>query len=79
MPVDRQLAIESLKRLDNGLYEMYRKVQDVEDYVKKDLISYQKLQLYLLSLDALDDLEDMGVVKIINDYQKKAVYVKRNL
>lgn len=44
MPVDRQLAIESLKRLDDGLYNMYRRIQDVEDYVRKDPVSFRRAQ-----------------------------------
>ena len=79
MPVDRKLAVESLKRLDEGLYDMYRKVQDTEDYVRRDPEAYRKLQIYLLSLDALDNLEELGVIEIINDYENCAVYVKRNL
>jgi len=78
MPVDRTLAIESLKRMDEGLYEMYTKLKDLGDCVKKDPESYKKLQIYLLSLDALDHLEEMGAIEIINDYEKNAVYVKRS-
>jgi len=76
MPVDRTLAIESLKRLDEGLYNMYKKFEDLDDYVRKDPESYKKVQLYLLSLDALDDLEEAGAIEIINDYEKNTVYVK---
>jgi hypothetical protein len=79
VPVDRQLAIESLKRLDEGLYNIYRKVQDLEDYVRKDPESFGKLQLYLLSLDVLDKMERRGIVEIINDYENNTIYVKRNL
>jgi len=79
MPVDRKLAIESLKRLDEGLYNMYKKFEDLDDYVKKDPESYKKVQLYLLSLEALDHLEDIGAIEIINDYEKNAVYVKRSV
>jgi len=78
MPVDRELAIESLKRLDEKLYNMYKKLKDVEDYVINDMTTFQKLRIYLLSLDALDDLEKIGVVEIINDYEKKVVLLKRN-
>lgn len=78
MPVDRKLAVESLKRLDEKLYNMYQKMKDVEDYVKKDATTFQKLRLYLLSLDALDNLERIGVIEIINDYENKTVLVRRN-
>jgi len=78
MPVDRELAVESLKRLDEKLYNMYQKLKDAEEYVKNDVTSFQKLQIYLLSLDALDDLESLGIIGIINDYRNKAVFVRRN-
>jgi hypothetical protein len=78
MPVDRELAIESLKKVDENLYKMYRKLKDVENYVKSDITTFQKLCIYLLSLDALNDLEKSGFVEIINDYEKKAVFLKRN-
>jgi len=78
MPVDRDLAIESLKRVDVKLYNMYQRLKDVEEYVKNDITTFQKLRIYLLSLDALDDLEKNGVVEIINDYKNKAVLLKRN-
>jgi len=78
MPVDRELAVESLKRLDEKLYNMYQKLKDAEEYIKNDTTTFQKLQLYLLSLDALDDLESLGIIEIINDYRNKAVFVRRN-
>jgi hypothetical protein len=78
MPVDRELAIESLKKFDERLYNMYQKLRDVEEYVKRDITTFQKLHLYLLSLDALDDLERLGFVEIINDYGNKTVLLRRN-
>jgi len=78
MPVDRELAIESLKRLDAKLYDMHRKLKEVEDYVRNDMATFQKLRIYLLSLDALDDLERIGAIEIINDYENKTVLLKRN-
>jgi len=78
MPVDRELAIQTLKRLDEKLYNMYQKLKDVEDYVKNDVATFQKLRIYLLSLEALDDLEKAGAIEIINDYENKAVLLKRN-
>ena len=76
MPVDRELAAETLKRFDEGLYALYRKIQDLDDYVKKDPESYGKLQVYLLSLEALDDLERTGAIEIVNDYEHGAIYVR---
>jgi hypothetical protein len=78
MPVDRKLAIESLKRLDQKLYSMYQRMKDLEDYVRNDVETFQKLHVYLLSLDAVDHLEKLGVVEIINDYENKAVLLRRN-
>jgi len=78
MPVDRKLAIESLKRLDQKLYSMYHRMKDLEDYVKNDVETFQKLHVYLLSLDAMNDLEKHGIIEIVNDYENKAVLVRRN-
>jgi len=78
MPVDRELAIESLKRLDTKLYDMHRKLKEVEDYVKNDIATFQKLRIYLLSLDALDNLEAAGLIQVINDYENKTILLKRN-
>ena len=78
MPVDRKLAIESLRRLDQRLYDMYYKLKSVEDYVRNDVETFQKLHVYLLSLEAMDDLERGGIIEIVNDYENKAVLVRRN-
>jgi len=78
MPVDRELAIESLKRLDQKVYNMYHRMKELEDYLKSDVETSQKLHIYLLSLDAMDELERQGIVEIINDYQNKAVLLRRN-
>lgn len=64
MPVDRKLAIESLKRLDQRLYDMYHRMKDLEDYVRNDVETFQKLHVYLLSLEAMDDLEEDGIIQI---------------
>jgi hypothetical protein len=77
MPVDRELAIESVKRVDEKLYNMYYRMKDLEDYVKNDARTFERLRLYLFSLDALDDLERTGAIEIINDYDKNAVLVRR--
>lgn len=78
MPVDRELAIETLKRFDERLYTLYKKLQDIDDYVKNDPECYGKLQVYLLSLETLDDLEKTGVIEIVNDHENGAIYVRRN-
>ena len=78
MPVDRELAIESLKRVDRSVYSMYHRMKDLEDYIRHDVETFQKLQVYLLSLEAMDDLEKDGIIEIINDYENKAVLVRTN-
>jgi len=78
MPVDRELAIESLKRLDQKLHNMYYRMKDLEDYIETDIETFQKLQIYLLSLDAMDELEKLGAVEIVNDYENKTVLLRKN-
>jgi len=79
MPVDRKLALKSLKRLDQELYDMYTKIKEVADYVEKRPQTFQKLRLYLLSLEAIDDLERVGIIEVVNDYEKGTVYIRRKI
>lgn len=56
MPVDCQLAIETLKRLDDGLYNMHIRVRIRKPVSKKDLEPFKRLQLYLLREKQPSDL-----------------------
>lgn len=73
------LAAESLKRIDPKTYELYRKFCDEgvsEEEIKNDLHSFYRLKLFLTSVDALDEMEKDGKIKIFNDYDNKEVVVK---
>ncbi|MCJ7425223.1 hypothetical protein MUP01_13290 [Candidatus Bathyarchaeota archaeon] len=39
-------------------------MKDLEDYVRNDVETFQKLHVYLLSLEAMDDLEEDGIIQI---------------
>lgn len=79
MPVDMELAIESLKKFDKELYEMYMKIKEVADYVENNPYTFEKLRLYLLSLSAINDLEKIGIIEVVNDYKRRTVYIKRKI
>lgn len=81
MPVDRELAYESLKWIDPKVYRAYlrlkyREITDEE--FQKDRISFYKLRLIAKTLDIVDELEQRGLVEIVNDYENERVLVRRN-
>jgi len=77
MPVDRELAYESLKKLDPKVYELYVKLKDgaitYEELKHTDAVSVYKLKLFVTVMDALDDLEQRGCITIFNDYKNRRV------
>jgi hypothetical protein len=77
MPVDRRLALESLKKYDEELYYLCSRLEEVKEYLSSDPELYERLQHYLYCLDTLDFLESLGKVAIINDYEKREVFVKK--
>ena len=79
MPVDIELAVESLKKFDKELYEMYTRIREVAEYVENNPRTFEKLRLYLLSLRAINDLEKIGIIEVINDYKRRTVYIKRKI
>ena len=81
MPVDRELAYESLKWIDPKVYRAYlrlkyREVTDEE--IQKDRTSFYKLRIIAQTLDVVDSLEQRGVIEIINDYENERILVRKN-
>jgi len=81
MPVDRELAYKSLKWIDPKVYQMYLRLRYTgmtPEQVKRDIESFYKLKMIVLMNDALDKLEERGLVEIINDYENEQILVKKN-
>ena len=81
MPVDRELAYESLKWIDPKVYRAYlrlkyREITDEE--FQKDRISFYQLRIIAQTLDVVDSLEQRGLVEIINDYENERILVRKN-
>jgi hypothetical protein len=77
MPVDRKLALESLRKCDEELYYVCSRLEEVKEYLSSDPELSERLQHYLYYLDTLDFLERQGRVAIINDYEKREVFVRK--
>jgi len=81
MPVDRELAYESLKWIDPKVYRMYLRLRYrglTPAEIKQDLESFYKLKIVALLNEALDRLEARGLIEIINDYENEQILVKKN-
>lgn len=81
MPVDRELAYESLKWIDPKVYKIYLRLRYrgmTSEQVKNDAKSLYKLKMVMLTNEALDELEERGLVEIVNDYENERILVKRN-
>jgi len=81
MPVDRELAYESLKWIDPKVYRMYLRLRYrglTSEEIKQDLESFYKLKIVTLLNEALDRLEARGLIEIINDYENEQILVKKN-
>jgi len=81
IPVDRELAYESLKWIDPKVYRAYMRLkyrEITDEEFQKDSISYYKLRLAAQTLDVLDSLEQRGVVEIVNDYENEQIRVRMN-
>lgn len=79
MPVDRELAYESLKWVDPKVYRMYLRLKYrgmTPDQIKEDAESFYKLKAVAVLNDILDRLEEGGVIEIINDYENEQILVK---
>ena len=81
MPVDRDLAYESLKWVEPEVYRIYCKLRyvgvapnEIDGYAE----SLRKFYLTEKLNDALDLLEASGRITILNDYQNERIlYTKR--
>jgi len=81
MPVDRELAYESLKWIDPKVYRAYMRLkyrEITDEEFQKDGISFYKLRLAAQTFDVLDSLEQRGIVEIVNDYENEQIRVKMN-
>ncbi len=80
MPVDLELAAESIRYKEPKLYKMFLKfINDgvTPEEIKDDSKTYTKLGIFLEAVRVLDGMEDMGVMSIYNDYKNKKVVVAR--
>lgn len=81
MPIDRELAYESLKWINPKVYRMYLRLRYrgmTSEQIRKDAESFWKLKIVMLMNDTLDRLEDRGIIEIINDYENEQILVKKN-
>jgi hypothetical protein len=81
MPVDRELAYESLKWVDQKAYRAYMRLryrEIKEEELQRDSASYQKLQLLAQTLEVVDSLEQRGLIEVLNDYENERILVRPN-
>jgi len=77
MPVDRKLALETLKKYDKELYHICSCIEEVGDYLASNPDLRRRFEHYMFSVRALDELEKEGVIEIINDYEKREVFIRK--
>jgi len=81
MSIDRELAYESLKWVDPKVYRLYLRLrlgELSEEEAKSDIDSLTKLYIITRMNDALEQLEAMGVIDILNDYDNERILVRLN-
>jgi len=81
MPVDRELAYESLKWIDPTVYRAYLRLkyrEITDEQFQKDRISFYKLRIIAQTFDVLDSLEQRGLIEVINDYENEQILVRKN-
>jgi hypothetical protein len=69
-----------LKEVDSEVYRMYIKLKNeglTKDDIRKNLFTFYKLNLFLLTIDAINKMESEGRVAVLNDYENKTVYIRR--
>lgn len=80
MPVDRELAYETLKWIDPKVYRIYLRLRYrgmTTDQIKKEVDSFYKLHIFELVNDALDRMEAQGLIKILNDYKNEQILLRK--
>lgn len=81
MPVDRDLAYESLKWVEPEVYRIYCKLRYIEvnpGEINGYTESLRKFYLTEKLNDALDMLEAKGHITILNDYQNEQILYTKN-
>lgn len=81
MPVDHELAYESLKWTDPEVYRAYLRLkyrEITEEEFQKDRISFYKLRIIAQTLDAVDSLEQRGLTEVVNDYENERILIRKN-
>jgi len=62
--------------VDSEVYRMYVKLKDeglTREKISKNLLTFYKLNLFLLTLDAINKMETEGRVTVLNDYKNKSL------
>lgn len=81
MPVDRELAYESLKWIEPKVYRMYLRLRYkgmTKEEIKQDAESFYKLRIFMLMNNALDRMEERGLIEIFNDYDNEQIFFRKN-
>jgi hypothetical protein len=81
MPVDRELAYESLKWEDPQVYRAYLRIKYREitkEEFEKDRDTFYRVYLTEQLFDSLDSAEQTGMVEIYNDHKNERILVKVN-
>jgi len=63
MPVDRKLALETLKKYGKELYHICSRIEEIGDYLASNPDLRRRFEDYVFSLRALDELEKEGVIE----------------
>jgi hypothetical protein len=77
MPVDRKLALQTLKKYDKELYYVCARIEEIGNYLASNPDLRKRFEHYMFSLRVLDELEKEGVIEIINDYEQGDIFVRK--
>ena len=81
MPIDRELAYESLKWIKPKVYRLYLRLRYrgmTKEQIKQDAESFYKLRIFMLVNGALDRMEETGLIEIHNDYDNEQILFRKN-